>query len=277
MASCFHGKRSIYQTYSSKVPIDNPYQPSKGGRPQSIKSNRLPLLHIFPHGSRAHIVASAGEFVGTFLFLFFALSGTQVANTTDKGAVATTSTTTNNVLFIALCFGFSLAVNAWVFFRISGGLFNPAVCTCEFNSRDVRMLIILEGDARNVSGGCCHLFQGITPLHRATAWCDLRSSSSIVFVSGTFDRDDESWFRHLCCSGTFHRDVFDGGTCLHHFHAGCRKAQGYLHRAHRHVSHANPLAWEMTRAKTVFLKWSVTVHCRTDWYVGPASKLLLRG
>lgn len=29
--------------------------------------------------------------------------------------------------YIALSFGMSLAVNAWVFFRISGGLFNPAV------------------------------------------------------------------------------------------------------------------------------------------------------
>ena len=31
------------------------------------------------------------------------------------------------LLCIILCFGFSLAVNAWVFFRIRGGLFNPAV------------------------------------------------------------------------------------------------------------------------------------------------------
>jgi aquaporin rerated protein, other eukaryote len=29
--------------------------------------------------------------------------------------------------YIALSFGFSLMVNAWVFYRISGGLFNPAV------------------------------------------------------------------------------------------------------------------------------------------------------
>jgi hypothetical protein len=35
------------------------------------------------------------------------------------------------LLFIALSFGFSLAVNAWVFFRISGGLFNPAVSTTD--------------------------------------------------------------------------------------------------------------------------------------------------
>ena len=31
------------------------------------------------------------------------------------------------LLYISLCFSFSLAVNAWVFFRVSGGLFNPAV------------------------------------------------------------------------------------------------------------------------------------------------------
>lgn len=53
--------------------------------------------------------------------------GTQVANTTtDTGAVST-GANTSNLLYVALCFGFSLAVNAWVFFRITGGLFNPAV------------------------------------------------------------------------------------------------------------------------------------------------------
>ena len=33
----------------------------------------------------------------------------------------------DRLLFISLGFGFSLAVTAWVFYRISGGLFNPAV------------------------------------------------------------------------------------------------------------------------------------------------------
>lgn len=33
----------------------------------------------------------------------------------------------SELLYISLAFGFSLATNAWVFFRISGGLFNPAV------------------------------------------------------------------------------------------------------------------------------------------------------
>jgi len=73
-----------------------------------------------------------GEFVGTTMFIFFAFAGTQVANV---GSSNTDNTTTNGstgfsvtvLLYIALSFGFSLMVNVWVFFRISGGLFNPAV------------------------------------------------------------------------------------------------------------------------------------------------------
>jgi aquaporin rerated protein, other eukaryote len=76
-------------------------------------------------------VAMVGEFVGTFLFLFFALSGTQVANNEKTSADLTVKQTgganPQQLMYIALCFGFSLAVNAWVFYRISGGLFNPAV------------------------------------------------------------------------------------------------------------------------------------------------------
>ncbi|KAI4119696.1 MAG: hypothetical protein LQ338_007244 [Usnochroma carphineum] len=74
----------------------------------------------------------AGEFAGTFLFLFFAFTGTQVANSQTQSATSTMIAQGSNpaqLLYISLCFGFSLAVNAWVFFRISGGLFNPAVRT----------------------------------------------------------------------------------------------------------------------------------------------------
>ena len=74
---------------------------------------------------RAHLVAMSGEFVGTTLFLWFALSAAQVtamSNPDPSGALAP-----DGILFIALAFGFSLAVNAWAFYRISGGLFNPAV------------------------------------------------------------------------------------------------------------------------------------------------------
>ncbi|KAI5257996.1 aquaporin-like protein [Aureobasidium subglaciale] len=76
-------------------------------------------------------VAMIGEFVGTTMFLFFAFAGTQVANI---GTAETTTTTnaTNGfspivLMYTAVSFGFSLMVNVWIFFRISGGLFNPAV------------------------------------------------------------------------------------------------------------------------------------------------------
>lgn len=32
-----------------------------------------------------------------------------------------------NSFYIAASFGFALAVNVWIFCRVSGGLFNPAV------------------------------------------------------------------------------------------------------------------------------------------------------
>lgn len=71
-----------------------------------------------------------GEFFGTFLFLLLALGGTNVVNTApEQGQPQDLAANPAKLLFIALCFCFSLAVNAWVFFRISGGLFNPAVFT----------------------------------------------------------------------------------------------------------------------------------------------------
>lgn len=92
-------------------------------------SRRVPLLSYLPTKVKGHVVACAGEFVGTFLFLLFALGGTNVVNTAPpegQNAVAL-SANPAKLLYISLCFGMSLAVNAWVFFRISGGLFNPAV------------------------------------------------------------------------------------------------------------------------------------------------------
>ncbi|KAF2770706.1 aquaporin-like protein [Teratosphaeria nubilosa] len=80
-----------------------------------------------------HFVAFLSEFVGTTMFLFFAFAGTQVANagTTNNTANTATNQATGfspMVLeYTALSFGFSLMVNVWIFFRISGGLFNPAV------------------------------------------------------------------------------------------------------------------------------------------------------
>ena len=72
--------------------------------------------------AQRHVVAMSGEYVGTTMFLFFAFTGTQIAN-----SMPATEPVLGQLLFICLSFGFSLAVTAWAFYRISGGLFNPAV------------------------------------------------------------------------------------------------------------------------------------------------------
>ncbi|KAF2460265.1 aquaporin-like protein, partial [Lineolata rhizophorae] len=98
---------------------------------------RLRGLGWLPARARAHLVAALGEFAGTCLFLSFAFAGTHVANAAAAGQIeaaggsedadAARYPNTPVLLYISLAFGFSLAVNAWVFMRISGGLFNPAV------------------------------------------------------------------------------------------------------------------------------------------------------
>ena len=70
---------------------------------------------------RGHLIAMSGEFVGTILFLWFAFAATQIANNEP------TADPLVRLLFISMAFGFSLATTAWVFYRVSGGLFNPAV------------------------------------------------------------------------------------------------------------------------------------------------------
>ena len=105
---------------------------------QKAEVLRIPWTQWMNSSFKNHFVATIGEFIGTTLFLLFAFAGTEVANIQSKAAANTGSdsnTTTGaatgfNVgvlLYISLIFGFSLMVNVWVFFRISGGLFNPAV------------------------------------------------------------------------------------------------------------------------------------------------------
>ncbi|KAH3939350.1 hypothetical protein HBH98_238780 [Parastagonospora nodorum] len=91
--------------------------------PNRPGERRLPGFGWLPNRVRHMFISCLGEFVGTFLFLFFAFAATQVAN----NLLGTGAMNVGALLYISLAFGFSLAVNVWVFFRISGGLFNPAV------------------------------------------------------------------------------------------------------------------------------------------------------
>ena len=96
---------------------DGPAQPSR-----DLERNKNNDGGVLDKGVRGHLVAMSGEFVGTVMFLYFAFAATQIANTIEP------TPNLNQLMFISLAFGFSLLVTAWVFYRISGGLFNPAVC-----------------------------------------------------------------------------------------------------------------------------------------------------
>jgi aquaporin related protein len=76
----------------------------------------------------AHLVAAVGEFVGTFMFLYFAFAG-QIMIVFQAADVSRTNglASSQQNIFTALLYGLSLLVNVWAFYRISGGLFNPAV------------------------------------------------------------------------------------------------------------------------------------------------------
>jgi len=79
---------------------------------------------------QAHLVAASGEFVGTFFFLYFSYAGHLMVMQAPSAAGTTRPSLSNDqVVYIALIYSMSLLVNVWAFYRISGGLFNPAVST----------------------------------------------------------------------------------------------------------------------------------------------------
>ncbi|KXT17192.1 hypothetical protein AC579_340 [Pseudocercospora musae] len=86
-----------------------------------------PREHAKQSPARNHFVAATGEFVGTFMFLFFAYLGhsMSVATASDSGRTGGNSNST--IIYISMSYGLSLLVTAWALYRVSGGLFNPAV------------------------------------------------------------------------------------------------------------------------------------------------------
>ena len=74
------------------------------------------------------VQAALLEFVGTTVFLMLAFGGTQAA-VAEQQSVGGSGASVNRTMSISLSFGISLLVSAWLFFRVTGGLFNPNVTT----------------------------------------------------------------------------------------------------------------------------------------------------
>jgi hypothetical protein len=130
-----HSQRSANSHTSPRRPQQsaNPTasQPARQNNHYDEESNNE--MHLDPNARptvRDHFVAGSGEFVGTFMFLYFSftihiMAATRAVTTSDD--TATQGANSQTVVFISLGYGFSLLVCAWVWYRVSGGLFNPAV------------------------------------------------------------------------------------------------------------------------------------------------------
>lgn len=99
---------------------------------ESLSRRGSELTHL--SRTQAHIVAAIGEFIGTYLFLFFGYAGHLMAVSQAGEMSINGGVSQQTVLTIAIAYGFSLLVNVWAFYRISGGLFNPAVSVALFLS-----------------------------------------------------------------------------------------------------------------------------------------------
>ncbi|KAK6432843.1 hypothetical protein LTR95_010984 [Oleoguttula sp. CCFEE 5521] len=98
--------------------------------PSSLRDRHFAFLSPALYSA---LISTLAEFFGTTFYLFFALSCSQIAHTPALPGVPAADLAisvlnpTAPLLYTALGFGFSLVVWGWVFFRVTGALFSPAV------------------------------------------------------------------------------------------------------------------------------------------------------
>ncbi|KND89365.1 Aquaporin-1 [Tolypocladium ophioglossoides CBS 100239] len=83
--------------------------------------------HPLPSAARNALTVVVGEFCGTFMFLLLSFIGAQTALNTNSPGDPSAPLLPFSLMYIAASFGTALAVNVWIFFRVTGGMFNPAV------------------------------------------------------------------------------------------------------------------------------------------------------
>ncbi|KAL3951734.1 hypothetical protein ACCO45_013451 [Purpureocillium lilacinum] len=83
--------------------------------------------HVMPSAYRNLAVVIIGEFCGTFMFLLLAFIGTQAAVDNNDPGNPDAVLAPFSLMYIAASFGAAITVNVWIFYRVTGGMFNPAV------------------------------------------------------------------------------------------------------------------------------------------------------
>lgn len=122
-----HNPLSLQDTVQDSTTSDTGFLKRSGSASSQGPTNNF--FARWPDGVRGHVIAMIAELVGTTSFLFFGFAAAQTANEKDDtlSGNGEGGPSLLQIAYIATAFGMSLAVNVWIFYRVSGGMFNPAV------------------------------------------------------------------------------------------------------------------------------------------------------
>src|SRR5271155_2236941 len=162
------------------------------------------------------------------MFLFMAFGAAHIANLPSASSETSSGEafiSTANLMFVATTFGLALLVNVWVFFRVSGALFNPAIS----------LALALTGIITPMRAGLFTVAQilgGITSAALIEALTsgplnvNNRLSNDVSIAQG------QDFVGYLICR-FIHRNVFDSTTGPLRIHARCGETQGHFSGPYR--------------------------------------------
>ncbi|KAF2117937.1 aquaporin-like protein [Lophiotrema nucula] len=116
-----------------------------------------------PNPTRTEITVFLGEFIGTFMFLFMAFAGTQIAITSatvnpDVAAGLNPAQEVSKLLYISFAFGAALAVNVAIFADVSGAMFNPAITSSLLLLSKISPIRAVHAAIAQILAGMCAAF-----------------------------------------------------------------------------------------------------------------------
>ena len=147
------------------------------------------------------------------MFLFLSFGGTHIANlpAASTSVQGNPVINTSNLMFIAVSFGLALIINVWIFFRISGAVFNPAITLALALAKVITPLRAGLYFIAQILGGiaAAGLIEGLMPgpLNVGT-----RLGGGATVAQGMAPVND------LTCR-LIPRGVHDGTACFCRFHA----------------------------------------------------------
>jgi hypothetical protein len=231
--------RHFPPTSLRRKPVPDANQASPAGDMQHrhhLPRNNDPNRDLLSRHQRMknHGIAMVGEFVGTLLFLWFAFAGAESAIVTGGAAGSSPS----EVVLTSLSFGFSLLVTVWAFYRISGGLFNPAVRCIRSPLLDHHADISAPGDPRPSHNRQPPLASWPPSPSSPNAWWHSRSSPCSLYVPRAPRRQHYTRTRYHPSSGRLHRDVSHVTPRFHDIDVGRGETLRHIHGARWNWSRA---------------------------------------